>query len=168
MSLSGSIKVSLNFDKSKGIDLSGALEYIRKNTQLVFTDGVGANQANRIWHDQRTIAASGTEDLDLSGSLADIFGDTFVLAKLKALYIAAAADNTNNVNVSRPASNGVPMYLAAGDGEPVQPGGVLLKAWPTAGGITITAGTGDLITLANSGAGTTVTYDIIVIGSTSS
>mgnify|MGYP000488088098 CR=1 FL=1 len=43
------------------------------------------------------------------------------------------------------------------------PGGNLILTAP-ASGWTVTAGTGDLLRVANSGAGTSVTFDIIIIG----
>jgi hypothetical protein len=164
MSLSASVKLILAATLSKSFDLMAAAPQLRKALAIEFSDGAGANQANRIWHDRRTLAASGTEDLDLSGALVDVFGDAFQLARIKALIVLPAAANTNNVNVSRPAANGVPIFLAGGDGMPVKPGGAFVWVDPSAGGVVVTAGTGDLVTIANAAAGTPVDYDIIVIG----
>lgn len=164
MALTALIKAVLNANQTKLIDLQTAQGPVDASISVSFTDGAGANQADRIWSDQRTLAASASEDLDLSGSLTDIYGATVTFARIKAILIKAASGNTNNVNVTRPASNGVPLFLAAGDGEPVHPGGVLLKVWPGATAIPVTAGTGDLINIANSSSGTPVTYDIVIIG----
>jgi hypothetical protein len=68
------------------------------------------------------------------------------------------------VRVNRPASNGVPLFLAASDGIDVPPGGVFLWACPADGKVTVTASTGDLLNIDNSGAGTSVTYDVVIIG----
>ena len=128
-------------------------------------EGVAAGQIDRWYHAQRTIAASSNEDLDFSGSLLNPLGNTAVMARMKFLLVAAAAGNTNNVNVTRPASNGVPWALAAGDGVAVAPGETkVLINRIDATGIVVTAGTGDLINFANSGAGTPVTYDILALG----
>jgi hypothetical protein len=145
--------------------LGGAAEYRREYAEALTTlaNGVGAGQADRLYVARRTIAASANEDLDLAGGLTDPLGAALTFAKLKGLLIKAAEGNTNNVRVTRPATNGVPIYLAAGDGEDVQPDGTLLKLWPGAG-IVVTAATGDLINIANSGAGTGVTYDVILVG----
>jgi hypothetical protein len=109
------------------------------------------------------LSASATEDLDLSGSLTNAFG-TVTFARIKAVLVVASTDNTNNVNVTRPASNGVPLFLAAGDGLSVRPGGIFMWACSDATGVAVTAGTGDLLTLTNSAGSTSVTYSIIVIG----
>jgi phosphoserine phosphatase len=84
---------------------------------------------------------------------------------VKALIIKAAAANTNDVVVTSAAANGfITWTKAAGDGVNVKPGGILVLVAPNAAGYGVTAGTGDLLNIANSGAGTGVTYDIIVIG----
>ncbi|HRC61625.1 MAG TPA: hypothetical protein PLX85_00190 [Dehalococcoidia bacterium] len=128
-------------------------------------EGVAAGQIDRWYHAQRTIAASGNEDLDFSGSLVNPLNATAVFARLKVLIVSAAAGNTNNVNVTRPAANGVPWALAASDGLAVAPGETkVLINRSDATGIVVTAGTGDLINFANSGAGTGVTYDIFALG----
>jgi hypothetical protein len=97
--------------------------------------------------------------------LTDPFGVALTFVKLKAVLIKAALANTNNVNVSRPASNGVPWFLAAGDAFALGPGGIFLYVNPNAAAIaTVTAGTGDILRVDNSGAGTTVNFDIVLIG----
>jgi len=144
-------------------DLSTLTDNLNKVARTDLASGTAAGQADLIWHDQRTLAASDTEDLDLAASLVDVFGTTLTFVKLKAIVITAASANTNNVNVTRPASNGVPVFLAAGDGMPVLPGGEFKWVAPGAG-VTVTAGTGDLLTLTNSAAGTSVTYDVVLIG----
>lgn len=131
-------------------------------------EGTGAGQIDR-WYVTgaagRTIAASSNEDLDFSGSLADPLNSTAVFARLKFLAIYASPSNTNNVNVTRPASNGVPLFLAAGDGMAVAPGEFkVLLARDDATAIVVTAGTGDLLNFANSGAGTPVNYELIALG----
>jgi hypothetical protein len=145
-------------------DLSESSAPLVETKQIDLTSGTGLNQADRVWHDRRTIAASATDSLDMAGSLEDPLGGTFTLAKIKAIYVEAASANTNNVNVTRPAANGVPFMLAAGDGIAVPPNGCFMWVAPTAAGVAVTAGTADLIDVINSGAGTGVTYDIVIIG----
>jgi hypothetical protein len=145
-------------------DLVTPVASLTQTKRVALASGVGANQADKVWSDQRPIAASGTDSLDLAGVLTDVFGAAFTLARIKGLYVAAAAANVNNVNVTRPAANGVPLFLAAGDGIPVRPGGAFLWVAPDATGVAVTAGTGDLLDIVNSGAGTGVTYDIVIIG----
>lgn len=164
MALTSKISLSVVAELTSALDLATASVPLSLIETVRLASGTGADQADKVWHDQRTLAASGTEDLDLAGVLTDALGVTVTMAKLKALIISAAAGNTNNVNVSRPASNGVPWALAAGDGIPVVPGGQLWLVAPNATAYAVTAGTGDLITVTNSGAGSSVTYDVVLIG----
>lgn len=131
--------------------------------RLDLASGTATGQADRIFTDTRTLAASASEDLDLAGSLTGPLGTTVTFAKIKAVLIHAAPGNTNAVRVTRPASNGVPLFLAASDGIDVLPDGTFLWTAPGAG-VTVTAATGDLLTIANSSSGTPVTYDVIIIG----
>lgn len=128
-------------------------------------DGTSAGQIDRWFKDTRTLAASANEDLDLAGSLVDEFGATITFARIKLLLVRAAAGNTNNVNVTRPSSNGVPWALAAGDGVAVAPGEAkLLVCRYDATGILVSGGSGDLINVANSAGGSSVTYDVFIAG----
>lgn len=163
MALTATIKASIGGTHTATGDLEAAASRFADAISVAFTDGTAAGQADRRFSDTRTLAASATEDLDLSGALTNIYG-TVTFARIKAILVTALAANTNNVNVIRPASNGVPLFLAAGDGIPVKPGGAFLWVAPDATGIAVTASTGDLITLTNSGGTTGVTYNITVIG----
>ena len=164
MSLNSKIVAQIVATHTSALDLGTASLPLTVTERISLASGTGANQADRIFSDTRTLTASATEDLDLAGSLTDAFGATITFARIKAIMVSAAAANTNNVNVARAAANGVPLFLAAGDAVPVLPGGILLWAAPNAAAIAVTAGTGDLITVTNSGAGTSVTYDIVIIG----
>jgi len=133
---------------------------------LQFTNGTGAGQADILWADERTINASSNDDLDLAGVLTDAFGRTVAAVELVAIMVVAAATNTNNVVVGA-ATNPVPLFGGTSPTVPVKPGGVLLLAAPNAAGLaTVTASTGDILRVANSGSGSTVTYKIAVLART--
>jgi hypothetical protein len=157
----------LESELTSPLDLSTPSSLLKLARQIAFSEGAGAGAANMVWADRRTIAASATDSLDLAGSLTGPFGTTLTFARIKYLLVLAAAGNTNNVNVTRPASNGAPLFLATGDGIPVKPGGKFEWYDPSAAGVAVTAGTGDLIDLVNSGAGTPVTYDVVIVGASS-
>lgn len=157
------LSLVLNTTQTNALDLLTGRAPVELLKEISLGSGTGAQQVDRLFTDRRTLAASATENLDLAGTLADAFGATLTFAKLKALIVIADSGNTNNVNVIREATNGVPVFLAAGDGIPVLPGGMLSWVGPGAG-VTVTAGTGDLITVTNSAAGTSVTYDVYALG----
>ncbi|WP_128818022.1 hypothetical protein [Streptomyces sp. S063] len=128
--------------------------------------GTGAGKADRVFSDRRTLAASGTEDLDLAGVLVDAFGATISFARIKGLVIAAAAGNTNNVVVGAAASNPWSTLLGATHTLTLRPGAFVAVGTGAADATSyaVTASTGDLLKVANSGAGSAVTYDIHIIG----
>lgn len=164
MALKTKLLVQVIANLTDALDLSTVtdpLDYAFRNT---WTSGTAIDKADMLWHDTRTLAASATEDLDFAGVLTNAFGDTQTFARIKGIVVAALAANTNNVNVTRPAANGVPLFLAASDGIAVRPGGLVAAFAPDATAYAVTAGTGDLLTFTNSAGSTSVTYSIIVIG----
>lgn len=164
MALASELSVRATCTLTNPLDLQTAAAPIDYLARLRLVSGTGLGAADMLWSDQRTLAASATEDLDLAGSLTGLLGGTVTFARIKGLIVAASSANTNAVNVTRPASNGVPLFLAASDGIPVKPGGVFAWFDQSALGIAVTAATGDLITLTNGGSGTSVTYDIVIVG----
>lgn len=130
-----------------------------------FVDGVGADQAQKIFTDLRTIGASGTDDLDLAGGLVDPFGVAITMTKLKAVIIKAAAANVNDVVLGGAAANQVAsIFGTVTDKIKVKPNGMIALIAPDVNGYSIVAGTGDLLRVANGGAGTSVDYTITLIG----
>lgn len=167
MGLTSSLSVGVSAKLVTPNDLGEAIATISKAYSVALTDGALAGQANRMWSDQRTLAASANEDLDLAGVLVDPLGSTVTLARVKALIVSAAALNTNNVVLGGAATNPFASLFGAGTHTLiVRPGATLALICGSADatGYAVTAGTGDLLRIANSGAGTPVTYDIIVIG----
>jgi hypothetical protein len=131
---------------------------------IVMLSGTTNGKADVLFADQRTLAASASENIDLAGALADPLGVAAVFAEVTAILVRAAAGNANNVLVSQAATNGFAGPFTGAD-EPVsvQPGGAALFVAPNAGW-PVTAGTGDLLTIANSAAGSSVTYDLVIVG----
>lgn len=146
------------------VDASAPLNY---RNRVNLTSGTGAGSADLMFSDTRTIAASSNDDLDLAGGLTDNLGTTLTFVKVKALIVVAAAANTNNVLVGGDATN---TFLTWVESEPdavvLRPGAglALFAGSADATGYAVTASTGDLLRIRNSGAGTSVTYDIVIVG----
>lgn len=167
MTLQTKLVVSLGATLTGVQDLASAEVPLSLRYAVVLADGSAAGQADRIFHDRRTIAASGSDSLDLAGGLSDPLGASLTFARLKLLLIRAAITNTNQVLVGGAVSNAFTSPFGdATDKIKIPPGGTLLLAagQADATGYTVTASTGDLLLLANSGAGSSVTYDIVLIG----
>lgn len=164
--LTGNVAVRVQMTHDAALDLATSRLQLDKDYTVAFTTtGAGANATNRLFTDTRTLSASATEDLDLAGVLTDSFGQTITLARVKYIVIKAAAGNTNSVQVTRPASNGLVLFMAASDGISLAPGEVFVWVSPGATGKAVTAGTGDLLTITNSAGSTSVSYDVIIGGS---
>lgn len=163
MPLTTTARLQLEALYTKASDLSTPEEHLDFIRSIALASGVGADQADKLFNDKRTVAASATDTLDLAAALIDAFGQSLTFVKLKGLIVFAAKANANNVRVARSAVNGVPLFLAAGDAIDILPGGLFVWIAPGAG-VTVTAGTGDLLDIVNSGAGTSVEYDVIIFG----
>lgn len=164
MSLTSEINASILATQLGSNDLATPSFKPRLQTTIPLGNGTGANQADRLFTDTRTIAASGSETLDLAGSLTDVFGATITMVEVVAIMITASSSNTNNVVVGG-GSNAVPLFGDVSDTIAVKPGGVFQIGAPGAAGqFTVTAGTGDLLQIANSSSGSSVTYTIMIIG----
>lgn len=145
-------------------DLDQRISKLAAPAEIQLLIGTTASKADKAFADTRTLAASANEDLDLAGSLLDPFGATLTFVKVKGIYVKAASGNTNSVKLKPAASNGFTgPFNAAADTVILPPGGFVVLAAPVSGW-TVTAGTGDKINLANSAGSTSVTYDIVIIG----
>lgn len=127
-------------------------------------DGTGADQAQAIYIDDFSIAASGSQNYDLAGALTDRLGNLLVFTAIKAIYLVADAANINNIILGNGTNPFVGPFAAGANTLTVGPGGMVLLAERTAAGWPVVAGTGDILKLANSGAGTVVTGTLVVVG----
>lgn len=167
MPLTSRLSIAASAIQTATLDLGTAQAQLSKAYTVEFANGTTAGQADRVFHDTRTLAASANEDLDLAGVLTDALGGSLTFARIKGLIVSAAAGNTNNVIVGGAASNQFLSWVGAGTHTiTVRPGATfaLMAGAADAVGYVVTAATGDLLRIANSSSGSTVTYDIAVIG----
>lgn len=113
MTLNSKLVLAVLADLTNPLDLAVGTVPLNLTKTVQLASGTGANQADLIFHDTRTLAASNSEDLDLAGGLVDAFGNTLTFARIKALVFAAAAANTNNVVVGGAGSNGFTTWAGA-------------------------------------------------------
>lgn len=158
------LTVKIDSQLNSALDLDTAIDPLLISQLLTLSNGTASGNASQQWHDTRSLGASASENLDLAGSLTNAFGVTLTFTKIKLVYVKAAAANNaaNLVQFQRATSNGVPIFLAATDGLQLNPGGVFLFYDPV--GVTVTASTGDILTVTNSAGTNTVSYDIVIIG----
>lgn len=148
---------------TKANDIAGVRADLAEKFSMNIQPGTGVGKADGVFSDTRTIAASGTDSLDLAGVLTDVFGSTIAGGKVKAIMIKASAANTNNVLVGGAGSaTFIGPFADATDILALAPGAWMVLVHPGAGWA-ITATTADKFLIANSGGTTGVDYDIILI-----
>lgn len=132
---------------------------------LTMKTGTASEQQDLRYVESATsIAASSSSNYDLAGSLTDDAGDTITFVEVTAIIVKASADNTNDVVIGGAASNGFTGPFGGSTHTiAVQPGGTAMLIAPKAGW-TVTAGTGDILKIANSGSGSAVVFDLAILG----
>lgn len=156
-----------DFKYSSTVDIGNVTHEAAWSPILSFTDGTGANAAKVAFTDERSISASSSENLDLAGGLTDAFGNAITFTKIRGIFVYAASTNTNNVLVGGAASNTFVNWVSdATDVIVVRPGGMFALIAPDSTGYGVTASTGDILKVANSSSGSSVTYKIGIFGTT--
>lgn len=142
------------------------------NKIIEYANGNGAGAADKLYYAERTIGASSNETLDISGGITDNVGNTFTIARVKMLLIIAepsdpaATKNTNDVVVGAAAATQWAALLGTTGTLTLKPGAVSLHAAGIADATAwvATGGASDNLKVANGGAGTSVTYQIVIVG----
>jgi hypothetical protein len=166
MALSSTLAVAAFAELSQASGLGTGRVPAGLSRSVTLASGTGAGKADKVYSARRTIAASGSEDLDLAGVLTDAFGASITFAKVKGLFIAASAANQNNVVLGNATSNAWATLLNATGTITLRPGAALGVVAGAADPTTyaVTASTGDILKVANSAGGSTVSYDICIVG----
>lgn len=152
---------------SGGPHWSGAMEKV-----FSLTDGTTAGKFDRVYMAERSVAASTNDDIDLSGSLTDPLGTVITAAEIVAIMIVNApqdpedAANVSDLTIGAGTNPFIGFLGATHTIGPIKPGGVFFLGVSNAAGIgTVTAGTGDILRIAN-GAGGTANYQIGILART--
>lgn len=124
----------------------------------VLENGTGTGQADLAYSAERTVASGTNDDIDLQGSITDIFGSSFLAARLIALFIHnqqedGSANTTDLALTYFTGGTGSPAYLNGGTARSITvgPGGLIMLYSPGANGLaTVQATTEDIIRVANS------------------
>ncbi len=163
MTLTAKILLQILATESSSSDLSSTTRVTNVSRTVNFANGTGANQAEIVWSDSRTIAANGEDILDLT-ALADDRGSVDLTA-VKAIYVR----NTGTVGIYWQALappdhwGSGPLQAEEEFGIKVPPGGVMLITNPSALGWMVESGD-EQILFGNDSSTTAATYDIILIG----
>jgi hypothetical protein len=168
MALTASITAALTAVQTGSNDFDGDKFAPAMRKTISLTDGTGANQADILFMDQRSVASASNDDIDLYGSLTDAFGTTVSAAEIVAIFIVngpiSGSANTTDLTIGA-GSNPFVGFLGGTTPTigPIKPGGMFMIGAGDAAGIgTVTATTADILRVANS-SGATATYQIGII-----
>jgi hypothetical protein len=160
-SLNTVVRATILAVDKKSLDGRDATDNIPASPDISLGSGTGYGKADIAFMDQRTLTASSSENLDLAGVLADAFGQVITAAKVKAIEIENPEASQSNLTVGAAGSNTfVGPFADATDGIVLKPGDKFVAVSRT--GWSVTAGTGDILKVAN-GAGGSVNYLVKLI-----
>lgn len=164
MPLSTNIRASIDALLTGTADLGSTSAPLGWTYTKSLASGTGSGQADLVWADVNTLAASANVDVDLAGTLTGALGGTVTFVKVKLIAVYADEGNTNNVVVGGAAATQfVGPFGAATHTVAIPPGGALVMSAPAAGWA-VAAGSTDFLRIANSGGTTGVTYRAIIVG----
>jgi hypothetical protein len=162
MALSSTLRIKLAASQTGSNDFGGptfspVLEHV-----INLANGVAADQADLLFVDQRSVATSTNDDIDLAGVLASAFGITIAAAKMKALILINAPQSGPANTSSLTVGGGSAPFLGFLGGTtptigPIGPGGFLVLGCPTLLGLgIITPTTADILRIGNGSGGTAI------------
>lgn len=132
-------------------------------TKLTLTNGTGANQVNKGYHKVHTLAASGTEDIDLL-TIVNGYAEALALDEVVILRIAADPANIGNIEMKGGASNGWTSFLKdISDVIQIKPGSAIqLESLPASA--YAVGGTNKVITFTNADGSNAGSYTLTILG----
>jgi hypothetical protein len=163
------LKASLGWLFTESLDLTTVADNARLEYARSLADGTGADQADRLWHDQRTLAGSATENLDLTNLTHTLFGSTVTInfAKVKAILLVNLASGPGEDLVIGGAGSGANAWSAPFDGDAdakmIVPADSLVFLVNKKAGWAVTNGSADILKIANL-SGASVSYKIAIVG----
>jgi hypothetical protein len=168
--MQGKISTILNFTAAANANpfASAGAQFWQEwspNGNVPIALGTASGQANRTYSAQRTIAGSGTDNLDLAGSgLLDANGRALDFVRIKQIVVRAAITNAGSIQIGNAGANTFTGPFSAATGAiNLTPGDVFNVSRFDATGWAVTAGTADILRIANL-VGSTVSYDIVIVG----
>lgn len=131
---------------------------------LAIAHGTGVNQCTKRWAAERTVLSDATDNIDLSGTLAGLDGQTVQFSSVKLLLIqhmGVAGGGVPYLEVKPSATAPWGTWGAAGgSGFNLSPGGIGLLWSPV--GYSVSSGVEDRLAIAAEDGN--VTYRIVVLG----
>lgn len=168
MPLSASVRLRLAASQTGSSDFGGPAFTPALEAVMNLANGTGAGQADLLFVDERSVNASSNDDIDLAGALTGAFGTTITAAEIVGVLVINAprdgAANTSSLTIGN-GSNPFVGFLGGTTPTigPIGPGGFFFIGCPSATGVgAVTAGSADVLRIAN-GAGGTAVYQLAIL-----
>lgn len=163
--LTATIRAAIGIDyEGDDISLGKQRATLPFHADLIIGSGTGAGQSDLTYFNTRTLAASGSGTVDLAGGLTSPLGETLTFVEVTAILVRAAAGNGGNITFGPNGSNGfLGPFADATDRIRLAAGQACLLT-NSGAGWAVTAGTGDLLSFANSDASNSGSYDLVILG----
>ena len=166
--LAGRVYLDVSMTAEKEIDLSTPTDVLAYRPSIDYTfgdDSSADGEADQIYHDTITIAASGNSAINLSTCL-NPHGTACAFDQIKAVIIrntsASTLGQTSILSVGGGTWDG--WLLDSSDRELVWPGQMAVKASAKGIGPAAGVGAGETLLITNTDGANTATFDIIIIG----
>lgn len=169
--LSSTVSLALNWTFTNPLDLttprdSGALAL----TLADLANGTGANAVNTIWHDQRTLLTTVSENIDVfdfGGGTPSPLGTAISNAKVAVVLIqnTHATDALTIGGEGSAAAWNSPFGASDTAKMTIPAGGTLLLVAPSAAGYAVADASNHLLKIDNPGANSVI-YKIVILGAT--
>jgi hypothetical protein len=163
MALSTRILIKLNISLVDAENMGTRRHDINENRGITLTDGTGANKADTLWDDVRTLTDAASEELDLQdGTLTDSLGNAVTMDILRGLYIKNTSTDASLL-IGGAAATQLGLFANGSDILTLPPGGEFVYTAPDVNGLDTT--TNPHLKLAHNGVGTSdLIYHIVAVG----
>ena len=141
---------------------TGSLAYTK-----TITNGTGAiGTADMLYAATYTIAASGTQNLDVAGSVTDFFGNSIAMVRVKYMMVKHASTTTaTDISFGNHAAPLINWISAATSTVKIYNDGVFLIGSGHGTSYAVTATTADGLKILNNDSSNSATVSIVVVGS---
>ncbi|KKN45138.1 hypothetical protein LCGC14_0685910 [marine sediment metagenome] len=144
-------------------DLSTPADVMTRAFSDTLQNGVVIDTADLVYHDSGSLASAAV-DIDVAGGISDEFGNVITMVKVKAFLVINTSTTAGYILEVGGDANAVPLFGAVADFTFVNPGGMVFWWDPSLAGYAVTGGTGDILQISSVTAAQTVTYDVVIIG----
>lgn len=138
------IKLDIEVVETYTGDLGNPGKVHRISKDLVFSNGNGTSQFNKVYSDIATATAGNAVEYDVAGVVTDAQGAAITMSKLGMIYAENRGTTSGDLMYVGGDANSVPFCGAAADFVKVGPQGFALIVNPV-DGWTVTGTTGDIV-----------------------